>query len=144
MTLTLFSDYSLRILMFAALRNERRFSVNEVATAYGLSRNHVAKVVHFLAQRGYLESRRGRGGGLCIGRAPKEIQVGQLVRLTESGPLVECFDPATNSCPLSEACVLKQALGRAWAAFFHCLDGYTLADLVHKPGLLRRALEQKP
>src|SRR5579863_10204136 len=93
MKLTLFSDYSLRILMYAALRNDLRFSVREVAGAYGLSRHHTAKAVNFLTQRGYLRTQRGRGGGICLGREPGQIRVGQLVRETETGsPLVECFD----------------------------------------------------
>jgi Rrf2 family nitric oxide-sensitive transcriptional repressor len=141
-TLTLFSDYSLRILMFAALRDDRRFSIGEVAEVYKLSRHHAAKAVNFLAQQGYLRSQRGPGGGLCLGREPKEIRLGQLVRQTERGsPLVECFDASSNTCPLIHACLLKQALGQAWTAFFQTLDRYTLADLVHKPAPLLRALE---
>lgn len=142
MKLTLFSDYSLRILMFAALRADGQFSVEDIAKAYGLSRHHAAKAVNFLTQRGYLQARRGRGGGISLGKAPRDIRIGQLVRQTENGsPLVECFDAASNTCPLIQACVLKQALGQAWNAFFQALDGYTLADLVRKPGALRQALE---
>jgi Rrf2 family transcriptional regulator, nitric oxide-sensitive transcriptional repressor len=142
MKLTQFSDYSLRILMFASLRGDAQFSVTEAAEAYGLSKHHAAKAVNFLAQRGYLRAQRGRGGGIRLGQKPDEICIGQLVRQTESGSaLVECFDPLSNTCPLIHACVLKQALGQAWTAFFKTLDRYTLADLVHKPGPLRRALE---
>jgi len=142
MKLTLFSDYSLRILMFAALRGETKFSVKEVAGAYGLSKHHTAKAVNFLTRGGYLTARRGRNGGIRLGRPPREIGIGRLVRQTEGGlPLIECFDPATNSCPLIHACLLKGALFKAKAAFFDALDEYTLADLVHKPAPLRRALE---
>lgn len=142
MKLTLFSDYSLRILMFAALRDDKQFSVDEVAQVYGLSRHHAAKAVNFLTQRGYLRAQRGRGGGIQLGRDPQEICVGKLMREMENNsPLVECFDVATNTCPLIQACALKHALGQAWAAFFNTLDGYTLADLVRKPGSLRQALE---
>lgn len=145
MKLSLFSDYSLRILMFAALREESKFSVDEVANSYGLSRHHTAKAVNFLTQNGYLAAQRGRNGGVRLGRSPKEIVIGQIVRQTErGGPLIECFDPATNTCPLIKACLLKGALARAWSAFFDTLDEYTLADLVHKPGPLRRALELTP
>lgn len=144
MKLTLFSDYSLRILMYAALREETQFSVDEVADAYRLSRHHAAKAVNFLTQRGYLQSQRGRGGGISLGRKPGEIQVGKLVRETEkNSPLVECFDAVTNGCPLIQACLLKHALANAWNAFFQTLDDYTLADLVHKPASLRQALELK-
>lgn len=145
MKLSLFSDYSLRILMFAALREESKFSVDEVANSYGLSRHHTAKAVNFLTQNGYLAAQRGRNGGVRLGRSPKEIVIGQIVRQTErGGPLIECFAPATNTCPLIKACLLKGALARAWNAFFDTLDEYTLADLVHKPGPLRRALELTP
>lgn len=145
MKLSLFSDYSLRILMFAALREESKFSVDEVANSYGLSRHHTAKAVNFLTQNGYLAAQRGRNGGVRLGRSPKEIVIGQIVRQTErGGPLIECFDPATNTCPLIKACLLKSALARAWNAFFDTLDEYTLADLVHKPGPLRRSLELTP
>ena len=142
MKLTLFSDYSLRILMFAALRNNAQFSVDEVAQVYGLSRHHAAKVVNFLTQRGYLRAQRGRGGGIQLGQDPNEIGIGKLVRQTEDGqPLVECFDAVSNRCPLIQACQLKQALAQAWNAFFKILDGYTLGDLVRKPAPLRQALQ---
>ena len=145
MKLTLFSDYSLRILMFAAICEEPSFSVNDVAQAYGLSRHHAAKAINFLTQQGYLHSQRGRGGGIRLGRKPAEIRIGQLVRQTEHGsPLVECFDAATNTCPLIRACRLKGALHEAWTAFFNALDSYTLADLVHKPVPMRRALQLTP
>jgi Rrf2 family nitric oxide-sensitive transcriptional repressor len=138
----LFSDYSLRILMFAGLNEEPSFSVDDVARAYGLSRHHAAKAINFLTQRGYLRSQRGRGGGIQLGKSPADIRVGQLVRETEHGsPLVECFDAGTNTCPLIRACRLKSALQEAWTAFFNTLDAYTLADLIQKPGLLRHALQ---
>ncbi|HZV34583.1 MAG TPA: Rrf2 family transcriptional regulator [Verrucomicrobiae bacterium] len=142
MKLTQFSDYSLRILMFAALRDNEQFSIDEVADVYGLSRHHAAKAVNFLTQRGYLRAQRGRGGGIILGKSADEISVGKLVRQTEKGsPLVECFDVAANVCPLIQVCLLKHALAQAWTAFFKTLDGYTLADLVRKPGPLRQALE---
>jgi Rrf2 family nitric oxide-sensitive transcriptional repressor len=142
MKLTLFSDYSLRILMYAALRSDIRFSVREVAGTYGLSRHHAAKAVNFLTQRGYLRAQRGRGGGIRLGREPEQIRIGQLVRQTESGsPLVECFEAESNTCPLIHACLLKQALAKAGTAFFNTLDNYTLADLVRKPDSLQRALK---
>ncbi|MEW6302582.1 MAG: Rrf2 family transcriptional regulator [Verrucomicrobiota bacterium] len=141
MTLTLFTDYSLRILMYAAMRGRNQFSVDDVAEAYGLSRNHVAKAVNFLAHHGYLEARRGRGGGISLGKPATEICIGAVVRQTETGPpLIECFDAATNTCPIIRACVLKRALAEAWNAFFAVLDGYTLADLVRKPALLANTL----
>lgn len=127
--------------MYAALRGGAQFSVDEVASAYGLSRHHVAKAVNHLTQRGYLTARRGRGGGLCLGQAAESIRIGELVRETESGaPLIECFDVTTNTCPLIKACTLKRALREAWEAFFAVLDGYTLADLTKRPQALREVL----
>jgi Rrf2 family transcriptional regulator, nitric oxide-sensitive transcriptional repressor len=141
MTLTLFSDYSLRVLMFAALHRDERFSVDDVARAHGLSRHHVAKAVNFLSQRGYLAAKRGRGGGICLGKPPSQIRIGPVVRQTETGaPFIECFDASTNTCVLVQGCVLKRAMTEAWNAFFAVLDRYTLADLVQKPRLLQRAL----
>lgn len=143
MTLTLFTDYSLRVLMFAALRPKQPFSVDEVAEAYGLSRHHVAKAVQFLAQEGYLTTQRGRGGGITLGQPASKIVVGAVVRQTEKGaPLIECFHPATNTCPLIRACTLKKALLEAWEAFFAVLDSYTLADLSKRPRALAQALGQ--
>jgi Rrf2 family nitric oxide-sensitive transcriptional repressor len=145
MKLTLFSDYSLRILMFAALRDGQQFSVEEVSEVYGFSRHHAAKAVNFLTQRGYLRAQRGRGGGIALGRPAKEIRVGQLTRETEkSAPLVECFDAVRNTCPLTPACLLKQALAKASHAFYTALDEHTLADLVSNPSSLRRALALHP
>jgi Rrf2 family nitric oxide-sensitive transcriptional repressor len=141
MTLSLFSDYSLRVLMFAAIREAEQFSVDDAARAYGLSRHHTAKVVNFLAQRGYLRSKRGRGGGLSLGKSAGEIRIGEVLRQTEAGPpLVECFDAASNTCPLIRACALKRALAEALAAFFASMDKITLASLTQRPESLRRSL----
>jgi Rrf2 family nitric oxide-sensitive transcriptional repressor len=141
MNLTLFSDYSLRILMYAALSGENQFSVDAVANAYKLSRHHVAKAVNFLAQEGYLIAKRGRGGGICLGKAAADIRIGQLLRRTEAGtPFIECFDGEKNTCPLIKSCTLKGALLEAWNAFFDTLDRYTLADLVKRPERLQQIL----
>ncbi|HEY1172654.1 MAG TPA: Rrf2 family transcriptional regulator [Verrucomicrobiae bacterium] len=141
MNLTLFSDYSLRILMYAALNGGKQFSVDDVSNAYKLSRHHVAKAVNFLSQEGYLAAKRGRGGGILLGKAPSEIRIGQLLRRSEAGtPFIECFDVATNTCPLIKGCMLKGALFEAWNAFFDTLDKYTLADFVKRPERLQQAL----
>ena len=130
MRLSLFTDYSLRVLMFAALKGEA-FSLNEVATAYSISRNHLVKVVNHLAKLGYLETRRGRGGGIALGMTASQIRIGLLVRRTENAPvIVECFDPKTNTCPINGLCRLKGVLGEASRAFYDSLDRYTLEDLV--------------
>jgi Rrf2 family nitric oxide-sensitive transcriptional repressor len=137
MKLSLFTDYALRILMFAAIKGES-FRVDEVTAAYGISRNHVAKVIHTLAQLGYLETRRGRGGGIQLARPAGEIHIGKLVRQTEDQPvIVECFDPATNTCPISGSCLLKGVLAQAVNAFYATLDRHTLQELVSGPQRIR-------
>ncbi|MDE2210135.1 MAG: Rrf2 family transcriptional regulator [Betaproteobacteria bacterium] len=139
MRLTTFSDYSLRVLMYLGVQGERLATIGEVARAYGVSENHLVKVVHHLAQHGYVETTRGKGGGMRLARPPETINVGEVVRGTEGKlTLVECFDRATSDCRIEPACVLKGMLSRAVDAFFAALEGYTLADLlVTKPRLTR-------
>lgn len=130
MRLSLFTDYSLRVLMFGALKGEA-FSLSEVAGAYAISRNHLVKVVNFLSKLGYLDTRRGRGGGIELGMKPDKIRIGLVVRRTENNPvIVECFDPKTNTCPIHGMCRLKGVLGEASRAFYDSLDRYTLEDLI--------------
>jgi Rrf2 family nitric oxide-sensitive transcriptional repressor len=138
MHLTQFSDYSLRVALYLATHPDRLSSVDEISRDYGISRNHLAKVVQRLAELGVVESVRGRRGGLRLGKAPTELNVGWLVRKTEPHfDLVECFDPETNTCPIAPACGLKGALFQAQRAFLAVLDGYTLADfLPHRRELL--------
>ena len=140
MTLSLFSDYSLRLLMYAAIKGEL-FQIEEVTEAYGVSKNHLAKVVQALAKLGYLETRRGRGGGILLAKEPATIRLGALIRATENQPaMVECFDPATNTCPINGRCQLKGFLAEAMKAFYDSLDQHTLAELVagrHRKGLER-------
>ena len=133
MHLSLFSDYSLRVLMFAAVKGGA-FQLDEVTAAYGISRNHLAKVVQSLSKLGYLDTRRGRGGGIQLRCSPADIRIGKLVRETEGQPaIVECFDAATNTCRLNGSCRLKGALARATNAFFDSLDEHTLSDLTAGP-----------
>lgn len=133
MKLSLFSDYSLRTLMYAALTDDR-FQLDEVTAAYGISRNHLAKVVHQLGKLGYLDTQRGRGGGIRLARPTEDIRLGKLIRDTENQTvLVECFDAATNTCPLNGSCRLKGLLAEALTAFYTSLDRYTLRDLVSGP-----------
>ncbi len=131
MKLSLFTDYCLRVLMFAALKEGESFSLSEVADAYSISRNHLIKVVNQLAKLGYLETRRGRNGGIHLGMEPEAVRIGQLVRRMENAPaVVECFDAVHNTCPINGMCQLKGALGQAVQAFYAALDRYTLSDLV--------------
>jgi Rrf2 family transcriptional regulator, nitric oxide-sensitive transcriptional repressor len=129
MRLSLFSDYSLRVLMYAAAKADS-FSISEVASAFNISRHHLVKVVNQLAHLGYLQTRRGRGGGITLGPAADSIRIGHVIRQTETDqPLVECFDSATSRCAVNGHCMLKGILGQAQNAFYQTLDRYTLADL---------------
>ena len=142
MQINRFSDYALRVLMYAVARGERELcTVDELAGCYDISRHHLVKVVHGLQGLGYLKTRRGRGGGFQLAVAPETVRIGELLRDTEGTlALVECFDPARNQCRLTPACRLKGALGEALEAFFAALDRYTLADLVAEPAPVRIAL----
>jgi len=139
MQLTLFSDYSLRVLLYLTMHRDRRVALSEISAAYGISQHHLVKIVQRLIGQGLIESARGRGGGLRIGREPADINVADVVRLTEPHMnLVECFDGATNTCPIDAACGLKHALLRAQAAFFKELQSHTLADFAPRaPALIK-------
>lgn len=144
MRLTVFTDYALRVLMFAALHPGRLCTIGEIAAAYGISRNHVMKVVYELGVAGYVETVRGQQGGVRLARAPQAIGLGDVVRRTEGGiGLVPCMDAAQpDYCAISSACKLRRALGQASEAFFAVLDGFTLADLTDNRDTLRALLEQ--
>lgn len=133
MQLNAFTDYSLRVLLYAAARPEQRCLTADVASAFGISRHHVVKVVNELQHLGYIQTTRGRTGGFTLARSPEHIRVGEVVRKTESATLVECFDRHTNTCPLAHACGLKASLAEAFAAFLAVLDGYSIADMVAHP-----------
>jgi Rrf2 family nitric oxide-sensitive transcriptional repressor len=139
MQLTLFSDYSLRILLYLTANPERRVPLPEISAAYGISQNHLVKVVQGLIEAELIESLRGRGGGLRLARAPGDINVAAVVKRTEPHlNLVECFEKKTNTCPIEPACGLKGALLKAQDAFFAELERYTLADFAPRaPALLK-------
>lgn len=130
MKLTHYSDYSLRVLIFLGIRTERLATISEIAESYGISRNHVVKVVHHLGQLGYVETLRGKRGGLRLAGRPEDINIGKLVRETEASlQIVECFGD-DKACVLSPVCVLKNVLNEALVAFLATLDRYTLKDLI--------------
>ena len=145
MRLTLHTDFALRLLMLLALEPEKLHTIAEVARRYNISRNHLVKVAQTLIQADFVESVRGRRGGLKLAKKPGEINLGDVVRATEDGfALVECFDRKRNSCVVMPACSLRGPLGQAVSAFLSVLDGYTLADVVQNPGRatrMRRLLE---
>ena len=130
MKLTTYTTYALRVLQLAALRDPDLVRVDDVVAVHGLARPHVVKIVHALGRAGYLETKRGRGGGFRLGRPPERIVVGEVVRLTEGDlDIVECFHPETNTCPLIGVCRLSAGLQAATAAFMEVLDGLTVADI---------------
>lgn len=141
MRLTVFTDYSLRVLMYVAARTSRLTTIQEMATAYGISRNHLMKVVFELGRHGILETVRGRHGGIRLASPPENIRIGDVVRFTESGSaLVECFGTGSG-CVIVAPCRLKGILNEALESFLAVLDGYTLHDLVHGNRGLARVLK---
>jgi len=140
MRLNLQTDFALRVLMFLAAK-EQQASIEEIADAYGISRNHLTKVARQLAEMKLISARRGRGGGIELARPPEQINVGQVVREMESlGGFVECFDHKTNTCAVAGVCGLQGALRLALDDFLARLDGYTIADLLPRPDRFARAL----
>jgi Rrf2 family nitric oxide-sensitive transcriptional repressor len=142
MKLTTFTDYSLRALIYLALNEGERATIARIARAYGISEAHLVKVVHFLSQAGWVNSIRGKGGGLELGRAPDALNLGEIVRLTEGADRpAECFDPNSPACCIDGVCRLRGALGEAVGAFYATLDRYSLADLVDNAPVLRERLD---
>lgn len=137
MRLTQYSNFTLRTLQFAALRAPATVTVDEVARAHRISKAHLVKVAAELARRGYVESIRGRHGGMRLARPADAITVGEILRWTEAPlELVECFNPETNTCPLLGACHLSRGLHRALRAFLLVLDDLTIADIAYNRGAL--------
>lgn len=136
MRLTLHTDFTLRVLIQVGLKDGELTTINEISRSFDISRNHVMKVVNHLGRKGYLDTVRGRNGGLRLKRAPRDINIGQVVRDTEDRlDVIGCLSRA-GFCRIQRACVLRGILGEASEAFLAVLDGHTLADLI-KP---RKAL----
>jgi Rrf2 family nitric oxide-sensitive transcriptional repressor len=130
MRLTQFSDYSLRLLLFLAEHPEKWCTVREIAEWYGISRDHLVKVAHNLTKLGFVASAQGRSGGLKLAKPATEVTLAAVVRATEPDfHVVECFDPATNTCRIARACRLKHILSDATCAFLRTLEGRTLASV---------------
>jgi Rrf2 family nitric oxide-sensitive transcriptional repressor len=131
MQLTVHTDYALRVLLYLAHFPDRRIGTEEISKAYGISKNHLVRVVQTLAEAGFVTASVGRSGGVELAHQPKEISVGAVVRSTEASfRLVECHDAATNTCPIVPVCGLKRMLDGALNEFLTELDKFTLADLV--------------
>jgi Rrf2 family nitric oxide-sensitive transcriptional repressor len=131
MRLTTFTDYSLRVLIYLGTHSDQQAAVGEIALAYGISKNHLMKVILFLADEGYVVTARGRGGGVRLRLDPERIRIGDIVRKSEADSvLVECYSPETSECRIEQSCLLRGAFQKAVQAFYAVLDTYTLADLV--------------
>lgn len=140
MQLTRYTDYSLRVLIFVALREEgEQATINEICDHFCMPRNHLIKVVQRLGRLGFLRTQRGKGGGLRLGRPAKEIVVGEVVRAME--PNLDIVDCSSPDCPLIGDCRLRSVFDEALAAFLAVLSQHTLADLINQPVQLRTMLD---
>jgi Rrf2 family nitric oxide-sensitive transcriptional repressor len=131
MRLTSYTDYALRTLMYLALNRGRLATIGDIAEVHNIAKNHLTKVVHQLGTLGFVETVRGRSGGLRLGREPRDIVIGDVVRHTETDfYMAACFDESSSGCLYSAGCEMRGALARATKAFLDVLDGITLEDMV--------------
>lgn len=128
MQLTRHTDYAFRVLIYAAVNPERLVTISEMAEAYDISRNHLVKVVHEMGQLGFIDTQRGKGGGLRLARPPEEIGLADVVRAMEEK--LEIIDCGATGCPILPACALRDVLYEARDAFLQSLAQYTLADII--------------
>ena len=132
MRLSTFTDYGLRVLMYLTGPRDRLVTISEIAKAYQISENHLMKVVHQLGKAGYIETVRGKGGGMRLGMEPKNILVGEIVRAMESDcNLVECMSE-NATCRIQDVCKLKAIVSEGLEAMFAALNSYSIADIVDK------------
>lgn len=136
MQLTQYTDYSLRVLIYLSQKAEGELAtITEIADFYGISRNHLVKVVHSLSQNGFIQTTRGKYGGMRLARPADKIGIGEVVRKTEPNlDIAECFNSKNKSCVISPVCALKSILDGARTSFMHTLDRYTIANALHFQG----------
>lgn len=136
MQLTQFTDYSLRALIYIALRKES-CTIKEITGAYGISNNHMIKIIHNLAKLGLIKTIRGKNGGILMAARPESINLGRLIaQLEPHFDLVPCFNKEKANCCIAPVCKLKGILHEAQTAFMGVLERYTLADVLHNPNEL--------
>lgn len=129
MKLTYRTDYALRVLIYLMKRPGEKVTTREMAEFYGVSLNHLTKVAKTLTRAGWLKTERGASGGVMLAPHTPDTKLGEIVRLTETPDIVECFTPATNTCPIAARCDLKPILYMAQSAFYSVLDAHTVRDL---------------
>jgi Rrf2 family nitric oxide-sensitive transcriptional repressor len=145
MRLTTRTNLAMRALMFCAVNAGRTVRKSDIATACNVSENHLAQVIHLLGVKGFLQTQRGRTGGLKLARPAPEISVGEVFRTLESDvPFIECFTGGESNCPLHSFCRLTCVLKDAVEAFYAKLDEVTLADLVVDNCDLNSLLQMAP
>lgn len=141
MKITTFSDYALRVLICLAVNPENKSTADEIAKAYDISFHHVAKAAQWLAREGYVKSERGRFGGISLLQPVENINIGQLVKGTESGTaLVDCMSSHGGTCCIKPFCGLKLALAEAQVAFYQTLESFTLANVITQKSALSKLL----
>ncbi len=131
MRLTRYTDYALRVLIYLGSHPDKLSTISEIAAYHNISRNHLMKVVHQLGSWGYIDTLRGKGGGIRLAHPASEIIIGDVVRHTEENlEIVECFTPGNSDCMILPGCRLKGVLNEALDSFLATLDLYTLADFL--------------
>jgi Rrf2 family transcriptional regulator, nitric oxide-sensitive transcriptional repressor len=145
MRLTNYTDYSLRVLIYIGTKSRQELSnIKEIAEVYGISKNHLMKVIYQLGKNGYIETIRGRNGGFRLARPASEINIGDVVRKTEEDfHLVECFKEKNSECAITSACRLRHIFHQALEAYLKVLDQYTLADLIINQNELKQIFNMK-
>lgn len=140
MELSQFTDYSLRVLLYLAVKEDGLTSIKDISEAYNISNNHLVKVVHNLAKMELIHTYRGRGGGIKLAKMPEEVIIGQIVRSTENLALLECFPGGKGTCCITGVCILKVELQKALEKFLQELDKLTLADVASNKKALQASL----
>lgn len=131
MQLTSYTDYALRTLLYLGTHQGRLATISEISDFHGISRNHLTKVVHQLGASGFLQTVRGKSGGIRLAHAPEAINLADVVRLTEPHMNIqECFSRETNTCPLINNCKLMGLFYEARQGFMSVLEGKSLADIL--------------
>lgn len=142
MRLTMYTDYSLRTLLYLSLTDNKKLTtIQEISDAYHISKNHLMKVTHQLGKMGYIETVQGRNGGIRLKVKPEQLNIGEIARQTEDDfHLVECFSN-NNQCVITPACQLRHILHEALVAFIQVLDQYTIADVIAQPDMYKTLLQ---